>query len=85
MLQELKKHKIAYTILVVGLLTGVTLFLGTWPNVLYQRIVILSLGIFYFCWGVATHVKTSFVTRQVILEYLGVSVLGMVVLGLLTI
>lgn len=85
MLQELKKHKIPYTILVVGLLTGLALFLGTWPNVLQQRLVIFGIGVFYFIWGVVTHVKTSYVTKQVVLEYLGVSVLGMVMLVLLTV
>lgn len=85
MLLELKKHKIPYTILVVGLLTGLALFLGTWPNVVQQRLVILGIGVFYFIWGVVTHVKTSYVTKQVVLEYLGVSVLGMVMLVLLTV
>jgi len=85
MLLELKKHKIPYTILVVGLLTGLALFLGTWPNVVQQRLVILGIGVFYFIWGVVSHVKTSYVTKQVVLEYLGVSVLGMVMLVLLTV
>jgi lipopolysaccharide export LptBFGC system permease protein LptF len=85
MLNELKKHKHAYTILVMGILTAVALYMGVWPDRFGQRIVILFFGIFYFCWGVITHFKTQFITRNVLLEYAGVSLLGVSILLLLTI
>lgn len=84
MLRELKKHKFAYSILVMALLTGIALFMGVWPNVMYQRIVIVFISMFYFIWGITTHIKTAYLTKQVVLEYLGVSFLGMCILLLIT-
>lgn len=85
MFRELKKHKFAYTILVMALLTGIAFFMGVWPNVMYQRIVIVCMSVFYFIWGINTHLKTAYLTKQVAFEYFGVSFLGMCILLLITI
>lgn len=85
MLYELKKHKYAYTILVMGLLTAVTFFLGVWPDRFKQRLVVLALGFFYFIWGISTHFKSTHLTREIVYEYLGASILGVIVLLLLTV
>lgn len=85
MLHELKKHKFAYTILVMGLLTAITLFLGTWPDRTSQRIIILFFGLFYFVWGVTTHFKSRYITKSVMYEYAGASLLGVCILLLLTV
>lgn len=84
MIYEIKRHKYAYTILVMGLLTAITAFFGFWPDRFAQRMVILGLGIFYFIWGITTHVKTTHLTNDVIAEYAGASILGMIILFLLT-
>jgi len=85
MLNELKRHKYAYTILVMGMLTSITFFLGVWPDRGVQRIVVLCFGLFYFLWGVTTHFKSRYVSKSVIYEYAGASLLGVCILLLLTV
>jgi hypothetical protein len=84
MLKELKNHKLAYSILVVGLILGVVLFLGAWPDRNLQRITAVVMAIFYVLWGVITHFKTNHITKKVILEYLGVGLLAGLLLTLVT-
>lgn len=84
MIRELGKHKLAYLILILGLIAGVVLFLGAWPDRFLQRAIALSLAGFYFIWGVLTHFKARRITRQVIFEYLGVSILAGLLLFLVT-
>ena len=52
MLKELKKHKLVYVILIVGLFLGVVLFLGSWPDRGLQRLVSIGIAVFYILWGV---------------------------------
>ncbi len=84
MKKEIWAHRLAYAVLISGLLLGTYLFLATWPNRLSQRIVALSLGSFYATWGVVTHTKTRTITKGVLAEYLGVSLLGVVMLLIIT-
>lgn len=73
---ELKNHWLAYVLLCIGLVTGATFFVVLWPNREQQRLVVLGLSGFYFCWGVMTHFKTQRITRKVISEYFAVSLLA---------
>lgn len=85
MRREFARHPIAYSVLVAGLIVLIVLFLAAWPSLFWQRVVILLLGLFYLSWGVMTHVKSEFVSRRVILEYLGVSLLATALLFLVTV
>lgn len=85
MLKELKKHKLAYLVLVVGLILGVALFLGSWPDRKLQRLVSIGISIFYFIWGVLTHLKNGHISRRIVMEYLGVGALAGLLLVLITI
>lgn len=81
---ELKKHRIAYTILIIELIVFLILFFAAWPNTLLQRLLIVSMGLFYVGWGSLTHVKTDRLTKQVFYEYLGVATLAVLLLLLVT-
>jgi hypothetical protein len=83
--RELMKHKLAYTILVVGLVALVWLFIWAGQRLAVQRVVIMTLGIFYAAWGIVTHVSSKKVNTSLVLEYIVVSVLAVVSLLLLTI
>lgn len=84
MLKEIRKHKLNYLVLIVGLVLGVVLFLGSWPDRKLQRFVSIGIAAFYFIWGVLTHLKESHISRRVVLEYLGVGVLAGLLLVLIT-
>jgi hypothetical protein len=84
MRRELLGHKLAYLVLLVGVMIFTTLFMGAWPNKLIQRIIIVALMFFYFFWGVLTHFKTKTITSQVVYEYGGVAFLGGLLLMLIT-
>jgi len=84
MKQELLSHKKAYFLLVLGLFTFTVAFLAAWPNHLTQRVAVVTLGIFYFLWGVMTHLHTAHLNRQVLYEYVGISILATVLLLFLT-
>lgn len=82
--QELRRHKKAYLALAIGLLSLGGLFFLAWPDRAQQRWLALALILFYFFWGVTTHVKTERLTPQVVLEYLAVSLLAGLLLFLIT-
>jgi len=82
MQHEIFKHKIAYLVLLVGLVLSIVGFLGFWPNAWLQRAVILSLVVFYFLWGVVTHRKAGNLSRKIIEEY---AVVGLLAGGMLLI
>lgn len=85
MKKELSKHTLAYLILCAGFAMFLTLFLGAWPDHDLQRVIIAALVVFYFAWGVVTHVKTTTFTKRVALEYGVVAILGGIFLLILTI
>jgi chromate transport protein ChrA len=84
MKHELLTHRLAYTILFLGLVIYTFLFLATWPNQVIQRIVILLMGLFYVVWGVSTHLHVKMISRRLILEYVGIALLSSIFLFLLT-
>lgn len=84
MYAELKRHRIAYTILLLGVALIGTLIFAAWPNREVQRYLIAVIVLFYFIWGVLTHVHSETITRRVILEYGGVALLAGSLLALMT-
>lgn len=84
MKNEFIHHKLAYIILVMGLLILSLVFIGVWPNRLYQRIVAVGIGVFYFAWGLVTHVHTLQLTKRVIYEYAAMAALAALLLLLVT-
>ncbi len=84
MKQELLNHKVAYLTLCLVLLAFIAAFLGSWPNIVAQRVIIIALAGYYFLWGVVTHVNTKTLSARVALEYGCVAVLGGVILTALT-
>lgn len=84
MLQEIKEHKLSYLVLIVGLILGVVLFLGSWPDRQLQRLVSIGIAVFYIIWGVLTHLREAHLTNRVVLEYLGVGLLAGLLLVLIT-
>jgi len=85
MSQELIKSKLSYFSLVLFLGLSIVLFLAVWPDVFYQRYLILLMSVFYFFWGVIFHLKTHQFSQRIVLEYLGISVLAGLMLFLITI
>ena len=84
MIGEIKQHKLAYFFLLVGILAFVFGFFTVWPNRAGQRLIIAGFSLFYFLWGMVTHVKSRRLNRQTFLEYLAVSLLVGVLLLLVT-
>lgn len=84
MRNELLSHKKAYFILILGLIVFTLAFLAAWPNRGYQRIVVGGLGLFYFLWGVMTHLHTAHITKRVLYEYASMALLATVLLLLIT-
>ena len=84
MLQEIKEHKLSYLVLIVGLILGVVLFLGSWPDRQLQRLVSIGIAVFYIIWGVLTHLREAHLTNRVVSEYLGVGLLAGLLLVLIT-
>jgi hypothetical protein len=80
----LKKHRLAYLILFVVLAVFSYLFTRFWPNKMLQRYLAVGVGIFYFFWGLITHVRSSKITSDVIFEYLSMSMLAVLLLILIT-
>lgn len=81
---EVHRHKLAYLSLVIGLLGLVLAYFLAWPNLWGQRLVILLMVLFYLFWGLTAHVKTEYLSRRIVYEYLGVALLGGVLLWLMT-
>jgi len=72
---ELLRHKLAYFILLLGVFTFIFYFFAVWPNRLLQRVASVAFVVFYFLWGVMTHVHTRRLTHKIFFEYLATSLL----------
>lgn len=82
--RELSQHRLAYSILILILGTSMAAYLFWGDSRANQQIIILTLTISYFVWGIVTHLKSDHLTRYVIQEYAGIAVLGGLLLLLLT-
>lgn len=85
MIHELRRHAIAYFLLLIVLVSHVVLFMSLWPNTAQQRLVAVSLACTYFLWGVLTHIKTKYITSKIIQEYAFAALLAGGLLVLLTV
>ena len=84
MMAEFSQHKLAYGLLVMGLVSLVVLFMAAWPSRFYQRLVICLIVLFYVIWGSLTHLRSAHLNRRIISEYLGLATLGGLIIWLLT-
>ena len=84
MWKEIKLHWHSYVALIAGLTAFVYLYLQFWPNIWMIRYISLAMGLFYSIWGILTHVKSQKITRQVVQEYVFVSILAVTLLWLIT-
>jgi hypothetical protein len=84
MKQELFAHKLAYFMLISGLVIALMSFLAVWPNRHLQQIVVVAVSLYYVLWGVVTHVHAERISRRIIMEYVMVAVLGGGMLLLIT-
>lgn len=84
MITELKRHLVAYTILFLGIGIFIVSFFLLWPNHVHQRMLSIGLGIFYFTWGIVSHVKTRHISPHVFFEYLAVALLATFLLLMVT-
>ncbi len=80
----LKKHRLAYLILFLALTTFAFFFSRFWPNKMLQRYLAVGMGMFYFLWGVFTHVKSTKITSEIVFEYLAIAMLAVLLLILIT-
>lgn len=81
---ELLHHKVAYFLLIGGLLLLTLIFLAVWPDRMLQRVVIVLITAFYFSWGAITHLHTTSLSKRVIYEYASMSLLAGTLLMLIT-
>lgn len=84
MKQELLKHKWAYSFLALGLIILMGSFMAVWPDRNLQRMIVAAMALFYFVWGVITHVKAEHISRRVVMEYAGIACLASFLLLLIT-
>jgi hypothetical protein len=84
MKDEVVRHRVAYVLLLTGMIFFVLAFMAVWPSREGQRILATMMGGYYVVWGSLTHVKTKHFTSRVLGEYLGVAVLGVLALVFIT-
>lgn len=82
---EVKSHPIAYTLLLLLMITVVIFSLVFLQSRIALRLAFTAFGLLYFIWGILTHSKSKTVTVAVMTEYAGVAILGTILLLLLTI
>jgi len=82
---EVKSHPVAYTILLILMVSVVIFSMVFLQSRIALRLGFLAFGFLYFVWGILTHSKSSSVTVAVMTEYAGVALLGTLLLLLLTI
>lgn len=80
MKNEFLSHRLAYLLLILGLVVFTLLFLAVWPQHWLQRMVAIGIATFYMGWGVLFHVHTQRISKHVIREYLAMSAVALVLL-----
>ncbi|MDQ5951368.1 MAG: hypothetical protein QG639_645 [Patescibacteria group bacterium] len=83
-ISEIKKHLVSYTVLLIGIIAFCSTFFMVWPDRFKERITVIAFALFYILWGIATHAKKKQITSKVISEYVFVSVIGALLLLMLT-
>jgi hypothetical protein len=82
--KELTQHTLAYAVLLLILGASIFAYLNWSETALHQQIIIAAVSVSYFLWGVVTHLKTDQITKGVVMEYAAISLLGGLLLLLLT-
>lgn len=78
--RELRKHKLDYAILLLGLAAILFAFWNVWPDTEQQKIFILALGVFYTAWGTWHHVREKTLQSSTVIEYIGMSIFACLIL-----
>lgn len=82
-MQDVVKHKLAYSLLASFAIVylGLVFLLRNIPQVLL--ITTISFGVLYFLWGIIHHLYEKNLTSRIMLEYLLVTALGIAVMSTL--
>lgn len=83
MMQDVKKHKIAYSLLaaLAMIYLSAIFFLRNLPQLLLISTIVF--GVLYFLWGIIHHLYEKNLTGRIMLEYMLVTALGIVVMSTL--
>lgn len=84
MFKELQKYTIDYVMMYGILIALLFLYFFYNPDLVSQRIIAISGGVFYFFWGLLHHSKIKDLTEKIVLEYFFISLFASSVLYLLT-
>jgi hypothetical protein len=80
----LQRNKLAYMLLITGLLIFAVVFSMLWPDREAQRVTAAVFGGGYFLWGILTHTKSKNLTKEIIFEYLAIAILAVLIMILIT-
>jgi hypothetical protein len=78
--RELKKHKLDYSLLLLGLAVILFIFWSVWPETEQQKLCILALGVFYSAWGIWHHWREKTIHTATVIEYIGMSIFACLIL-----
>ena len=83
MMQDVSKHKLAYSLLasIAIVYLGLVFVLRNMPNILL--VATIAFGALYFLWGVIHHLYEKNLSLKIVLEYVLVTALGIVVMSTL--
>ncbi len=84
MLSEIKKHILAYILLIGFLAIYVYSFVHFWPDRFLLRGVVVMMIVTYFLWGVLVHKKSGHINTEIVKEYGLIALVGGVALLMLT-
>lgn len=82
---EIRQHRWFYLVLIIFLGLTSFLFLAVWPDVVYQRYLVLLMIVFYFLWGLIKELKSSKLSFKIVLEYFGISALAGLLMIMITV
>lgn len=85
MKREFLAHRLSYFVLICGLVIFSVSFMAVWPSKNLQRAITLLISVFYFLWGIFSHVKRNKIDKKIVLEYFMVSLIAGLLLFLITI
>lgn len=80
----LRQNKLAYAILLLGLVAFAVIFSLLWPNREAQRVTAVIFGACYFVWGLVTHTKSKNLSKEIVFEYLAIAILAILLMILIT-
>jgi len=83
MIQDIVKHKIAYSFLAVFAAVYLTLIFSFQTSPSYLVITTLAFSLCYFFWGVFHHLLEHSLQAKIVLEYFLVATLAVVIIATL--